>query len=175
MKLKYKDNVYDDREDSWLLQEIIKKLDLRNKRIIDIGTGTGIQAITAAKLGAKVIATDINPIACLLAKENSKINNTKVNIFCSDLFKSIKPNTKFDYIFFNAPYLPVEKPVDITWSGGKKIIDEFLTQAKQHADKDTRIIFVFSSLTKLNIKEIKILASKKFMKEEIFIGELCRD
>jgi len=44
-------------------------------KVIDLGTGTGILAIAAALLGAKdVLATDIDPVAVRVARENAKIN-----------------------------------------------------------------------------------------------------
>jgi len=175
MQLKHHNLVYEDREDSWLLQSIIETLDLKGKRVIDLGTGTGIQAITAAKKGAEVFALDINPIACSLAHENSNLNNADVKILCSDLFTAIKESEKFDFIFYNSPYLPDEEPRDLAWSGGEQAVLRFIEQAKNHVSKNGRIIFVFSSLTGLKLKNVKILASQKFFQEIIYIGELTRD
>src|SRR5262249_61364047 len=46
--------------------EFIGTLDLSGKRVIDVGTGTGILGIAAARAGSeRVIATDINPNAVL--------------------------------------------------------------------------------------------------------------
>jgi ribosomal protein L11 methyltransferase len=43
--------------------------------VLDIGTGSGILAIAAAKLGAgEVWATDTDPEACRIAEENTRIN-----------------------------------------------------------------------------------------------------
>lgn len=43
--------------------------------VIDVGTGTGILAIAAAHMGAKhVLASDIDPMAVRVAKENIEIN-----------------------------------------------------------------------------------------------------
>jgi ribosomal protein L11 methyltransferase len=62
-----------------LLEKYMKKGD----RIIDVGCGTGILAIIAAKLGASfVTAVDIDEVAVRVAKENIQINNatTSVNV-----------------------------------------------------------------------------------------------
>jgi ribosomal protein L11 methyltransferase len=43
--------------------------------LLDIGTGSGVLSVVAAKLGAKlVIATDIDPLAIRAAKENARLN-----------------------------------------------------------------------------------------------------
>lgn len=45
-------------------------------KAMDLGTGTGILAIAAALLGAKdVLATDIDPVAVRIARENARINH----------------------------------------------------------------------------------------------------
>ena len=168
VKLRYRKGVYKDAEDSWLLQEQVRKLST-GKKVLDMGTGTGIQAITAAKAGAKeVIAVDIHPVAVQLAKENAKLNKVKIKVIQSNLFENVKG--KFDLIIFNVPYLPPEKPKDLAWSGGKKFIEKFLKQAKNYLTKHGKIIFVFSSLTKL--KNLEIIAEKKLPFEQIYVGIL---
>ncbi len=48
--------------------------------VADIGTGSGILAIAAAKLGAaSVIATDIDPLAVKIASENITVNGVSVS------------------------------------------------------------------------------------------------
>ncbi|WP_421578047.1 50S ribosomal protein L11 methyltransferase [Shinella sp. M31] len=47
----------------------------RVKRVLDLGTGSGVLAIAARKLSpARVLATDIDPIATRVARENVRIN-----------------------------------------------------------------------------------------------------
>ena len=172
LTLKYVKGVYRDAEDSWLLQSIVRKF-AKGAVVLDIGTGTGIQAITAALAGAKkVLATDINQDAIELAKVNAKINGVKIDVIKSDLFNNVKG--KFDLIIFNPPYLPPEGIKDQRWSGGKKLILKFLQEAKNYLTKSGKVVFVFSSQTGLNIKEVKILARKKLFFEEIFVGLLTQ-
>lgn len=55
---------------SWLEELVVPGV-----KAIDLGTGTGILAISAALLGAKdVLATDIDPVAVRVAGENARIN-----------------------------------------------------------------------------------------------------
>lgn len=56
--------------------EALEKYVSFHKTVFDIGTGSGILAITAAKLGAeKVIGVDLDPVAVDSAAKNSKFNN----------------------------------------------------------------------------------------------------
>ncbi|NLL42854.1 MAG: 50S ribosomal protein L11 methyltransferase [Firmicutes bacterium] len=55
--------------------EFLQSLNLTGKMLWDVGTGSGILAIVAAKLGAQVQAVDIDPVAVKVARENRDINN----------------------------------------------------------------------------------------------------
>jgi ribosomal protein L11 methyltransferase len=55
---------------------------------LDIGTGTGILALAALKLGAKkVVAMDISPLSIEATKTNLKVNGLKANVFLGDIGK----------------------------------------------------------------------------------------
>lgn len=67
-----------------LLQKYVRKDDV----VLDIGCGSGILGITAAKLGAKqVVGVDFDSVAVAVAKENVKNNKlgNNVEIRCGDL------------------------------------------------------------------------------------------
>ncbi|KXZ40087.1 ribosomal protein L11 methyltransferase [Alkalithermobacter thermoalcaliphilus JW-YL-7 = DSM 7308] len=50
----------------------------KDKTVFDIGCGSGILSIAAAKLGAKkVVGVDLDPVAVKVSKENVKINNVE--------------------------------------------------------------------------------------------------
>lgn len=69
-------------------------------RILDIGTGTGILAIAAAKLWhAPVIASDIDAVACAIAGANAGINGV------GRLIRPVKAaGTSHETVRYNAPY-----------------------------------------------------------------------
>ncbi len=61
-------------ETTGLCVELVEERVKPGMDVIDIGTGTGILAIAAAHMGARVLATDLDPIAVRVAGENVKIN-----------------------------------------------------------------------------------------------------
>jgi ribosomal protein L11 methyltransferase len=56
--------------------QLMRDIDFKNKTVYDFGTGTGVLAILAEKLGAsKVVATDNDPWCISNAEENVAVNN----------------------------------------------------------------------------------------------------
>jgi methylase of polypeptide subunit release factors len=101
----------------------IAGLDLTGKRVADLGTGTGILALAAARAGAAdVLAIDINPNAARAAAENASANGlgARVTSMCSDLFAGVSPKMRFDVIVSNPPFFMGE-PLDLAdraWHAG---------------------------------------------------------
>lgn len=58
-----------------LCLEILEQIDVTEQSFFDVGTGSGILAIAAAKLGASLVrAVDVDPVAVRVAEENFKQN-----------------------------------------------------------------------------------------------------
>jgi release factor glutamine methyltransferase len=138
-------DVYEPKEDSILLEKYVRKF--ARGAVLDVGTGSGIQARAAAERSESVTAVDINPDAIGGSEKDGKIMFLK-----SDLFSAFKGQTiKFDTIIFNAPYLPDDENVkDIALDGGKfgcEVIERFLKEAKNFLAKNGLILLVFSSFT----------------------------
>ena len=118
-----------------------------------MGTGNGIQAITAFEAGAsRVVAVDIDPEAIKTAKQNSTKKNAVIDFRVSDLFSNIKKSEKFDLIIFNPPYLPKDEDsnIDVDLTGGEignELSIEFLKQAKDYLSENGFILLISSSIS----------------------------
>ena len=172
--------IYSPREDSYLLSKTLKeqipKLLKKNPniKILELGSGSGIQLQSLKELGIKssnILGTDLNKEAIKFCK------NLGFKCIYSDLFSNVK--SKFDIILFNPPYLPEDNLEDkeskIATTGGKngsELINKFLKQAKDYLNKNGRIFLLTSSLTKKinwrNWKKKKVSEQKLFF-EKIFV------
>jgi len=163
-------DVYNPSEDSYLL---LKHVEVRpNQTLLDMGCGTGLVGIHAAKAGAEVTAADLNPHAVECARQNAFRNNLRIEVVESNLFEKIQGN--FDIIAFNPPYLPDRSGLtswaERAWSGGSEgtdIILRFMEEAWKHLTPDGQIILILSSLGGL----LRVLRAAK----ERYITELLEE
>jgi release factor glutamine methyltransferase len=103
-----------------LLLRTIASLPLKNKSFLELGAGSGLIAMYAARQGAKVTATDINPVAIQSLELNRQSNRIPLTIINSDLFTDI-PRQAFDIIAINPPYYKKQPatPADYAWYCGE--------------------------------------------------------
>ncbi|AJF61030.1 TPA: methyltransferase [Candidatus Woesearchaeota archaeon] len=146
------ETVYEPREDSYLLQKYVEEYSKGS--VLDMGTGSGIQAIAAAKNARGVIAADINPEAVNQTRLTAEIEKLKnIKAVESDLFEKV-PKKKFDLICFNPPYLPKEKNIDdialFSARRGTGTTTKFLDSAADYLKKDGIILLVNSSIADQN-------------------------
>ena len=110
LDFKVSQDVLDPRSDTEILIFAIEKLitDKTYKfKILDVGTGSGVIAISLAKLfpQAQITAIDISKPALDIAKYNANKHQleTRINFLQSDIYQNI--NEKFDLIISNPPYI----------------------------------------------------------------------
>ena len=77
----------------------------QSRRTLDLGTGSGYQALLAAAHSQHVLATDRNPRAVTITRFNALLSRiTNVEVAISDLFESID-GPRFDLIVANPPFV----------------------------------------------------------------------
>jgi len=155
--------VYRPAEDSYLLQRHVEKE--AHGVVLDMGTGSGIQAITAAQKPevTRVLAVDVNPQALEEAQRNGALAGVsgKIEFRLGDLFHAVG-DERFDFILFNPPYLPTHPEesrdeASRAWDGGPKggeVIRRFLGEARNHLRQGGRILLILSTLTGITLEEV---------------------
>src|SRR5205814_1791290 len=93
-------------ETEQLVELVASRIVKRESRIVDIGTGSGVIALTLAQQfpEAEVVASDVSEEALALARENAaRVGLQRVQFVRSDLFDNI--SGPFDLIVANLPYV----------------------------------------------------------------------
>lgn len=141
--------VYNPSDDSYLLLKVVDVSP--EERFLEMGPGTGLLSIHAAKLGAIVTAADVNPHAVECTKRNAAKNSVRIDTVKSDLFEKVQGN--YDVIVFNPPYLPGAATstswIEKAWSGGddgSETAVQFLNDAWKHLSPGGRIFMILSSV-----------------------------
>jgi release factor glutamine methyltransferase len=116
--------------------------------VLDMGTGSGIQAILAASKAKRVVTVDVNPDAVRCARSNVARNGLahRVQVFRSDLFQQVKGS--YDLILFDPPFRWTS-PRDLweisTADSGYATLRTFLRESKKYLTKDGRIAIFFGT------------------------------
>ena len=125
------------------------------KNVIDVGCGTAVLAMAAARIfSANVIASDIDSVALSVAKMNILANGLDRNIQCFEAsgfaHEQIKTKNPFDLIFANillAPLLAIATDISkYSLSGGYVVLSGILSeQAELVVNKYTGVGFSLSN------------------------------
>jgi len=78
--------------------------DERGQTLLDLGTGSGVLAVLAAKRGYRVTATDISERAIALAALTADLNDVEVELIQGDLFEPVR-GRRFDAVISNPPFV----------------------------------------------------------------------
>jgi len=114
-------------ETTRLMLHLMQKYLATAEHILDMGTGTGILAIAAARLsGAEIFAFDISPTAAATARQNCEKNHVinRIHIFCGTL--DVIKNRTFDLLLANLD---------------RTILTESLARIFRFLNRDGRAIF----------------------------------
>jgi len=144
-----------------ILLDFISTLDLKEKSFLELGCGSGIIALTAAKKEAFVVASDINRKALDYLETNALNNTISLQIVYSDLFEEIENNT-FHYIVINPPYYP-KPPKSIkeqAWFCGQhfEYFEKLFSQLPPYLTPETHCYMILSQ--DCDLERIKAIALK---------------
>jgi len=155
-------------------------------RVLDMGTGSGVLAVAAARRAKAVVAIDINPAAVRCASLNADKNGVsdRMSVLRGDLFSTLPGNDRFDVILFNPPYLEgrIRKPIDLAlYDPGKRVVRRFFEEAGRHLTSSGYIQMVYSSIAgRCDLVKLareagfiqRVVAEKRVFLERFFVLEL---
>ncbi len=146
-----------------MLLNYILRLELNNKRFLELGAGSGLISFAAAQKKAVVTATDINPLAVTYIKINSEKNNLPIQVILSDMFDDI-PEQQFDIIAINPPYYKKdpETNADHAWYCGTngEYFHKLFSSVQQFMHDETIALMILSE--ECDIDLIKKIAGKYY-------------
>lgn len=149
--------------DSRMLAEALRRETLpAGARVLDVCTGSGLLALTAALRGVHdVTAVDVSRRAVLTVKLNARLNGVRIRALRGSLFEPL-PGEAFDAIVSNPPYVPDSSGAPPTrgteraWAAGRDgraLLDRLLAEAPARLRPGGRLLVVHSSLLDLRATE----------------------
>ena len=126
---------------TYMMVAIMKNLNLRDHSVLDFGTGTGVLAILACKMGASsILAIDSDPWSIENASENVLLNNcAAVRVEQKD---SLTETGRFDFILANI---------------NRKVVLENMEFLRQHLSDSG--VFIGSGVLESDEEKIELKAS----------------
>lgn len=92
--------------------------DCRGLRVLDVGTGSGVQTVAAFRRGASsVVSVDINTRATEMARFNLRLNGLPADGVLLTDFNDLETEVAFDLMVSNPPFVPVPPDVRFMRSG----------------------------------------------------------
>ncbi|OQY08712.1 MAG: protein-(glutamine-N5) methyltransferase, release factor-specific [Fusobacteriia bacterium 4572_132] len=131
-------------ETELLVEQCLEKIkEIKEPKILDIGTGSGAIAISIAKqrLDTKVLAVDIQEKALEVAKRNKTLNKAEnIKFVKSDMFENVN-YSEFDLIVSNPPYIKEEE------------YNQLMAEVKEHEPKSALLaeengLYFYINITK---------------------------
>lgn len=152
--------------------------------VLDMGTGSGVCAVIAARHARRVVAVDINPEAVRCAGINVLMNHVeqKVDVRHGDLFGPV-PAERFDIILFNPPFLlgTPQNDRDRAWRSND-VAARFAADIGAHLKPDGFALVLLSTFgdAPVFLEEfrkrgctVRVLARRRFVNEALAVFRIA--
>ena len=162
---------------SHLLGEAVLSEVTEADRVLDMGTGSGVNAILAASRSSEVVAIDINPHALAAARDNAVRNGVadRIQVRHSDVFSNV--DGTFDLIIFDPPFrwfAPRDLLEAATTDENYQALTRFFRQARQHLTHRGRMLIFFGSSGDLDYLQ-QLIDQEGFHDQVLAQHRLVRD
>jgi release factor glutamine methyltransferase len=140
--------------DSWMLADAFAQHARPGAQLLELCTGSGAIAVTAARRGADVTAVDVSRRAVLAARVNARLNGAHLAARRGDLYGPVT-GRRFDVIASNPPYVPSEdedlprRGSSRAWDAGhsgRVLLDRIIAGAPAHLAPGGVLLLVHSDL-----------------------------
>jgi release factor glutamine methyltransferase len=171
------------RTGEFLASQIDSRLVPRDCEVLDMGTGSGICAVFAARHARRVVAVDINAAAVRCAGINALLNDVehKIDLRHGDLFAPVLEE-RFDLILFNPPFVqgPPRDDRDRAWRSND-VAERFAAGLAAHLKPAGSALvllstfgdgYVFLEEFRKHNFEVSVLAERRFVNERLTIFRL---
>ena len=152
--------------------------------VLDMGTGSGVCAVIAARHARRVVAVDINPEAVRCAGINALMNHLehKVDVRHGDLFEPVTAE-RFDIILFNPPFLlgTPQDDRDRAWRSND-VAERFAAGVGAHLKPDGFALVLLSTFgdAPVFLEEfrkrgcaVRVLARRRFVNEALAVFRIA--
>jgi release factor glutamine methyltransferase len=146
-------------------------------RVLDMGTGSGVNAVLAAVQGAHVLAVDISPRAQEAARANATRNGVAhlVEVRHSDIFSEV--DGTFDWIVFDPPFRwfkPRSLMESVMADEGYQAMTRFFQEARAHLKPSGKMLIFFGTSGDLGYLQ-NLMAKEGFRWETVAHDKLVRN
>ena len=153
--------------------------------VLDLGTGSGVCAVVAARHARHVVAIDINRAAVRCATINAQLNQLEARIDClhGDLFAPVV-GRRFDIVFFNPPFIvgTPANPRDFAWRGND-VASRFAAGLATHLAPRGRaylLLSTYGDACASFVEELarhgysqRVFATRRFVNERLTVLEVA--
>ena len=154
MRLVTLPGVFSPISDSWMLARLTAAHAGPQARVLDLCTGSGVVAVSAALVGAEATAVDVSRRAVATVYVNALLNGVRVRAIRGDLLGAVEGES-FDVIASNPPYVPARsdslptRGLERAWDAGtdgRMLLDRICREAPERLRPGGSLLLVHSSL-----------------------------